>query len=165
MCKCSLCFLQMLKEMCAYVVRMLSCACWWPLLVLVQFIDLAARPYKTVTAQSVTLAATSLTQCVSAGGKKTPVQYGVTHTLVQYMWESVCTWSRWRCVFTCLFEGCSVFSHLFPWEFIYEVLDQITGFMQEVEAKVNKAENWPSGNVCTQSSPAVVPSPEIRTYS
>lgn len=37
---------------------------------LVQFIDLAARPYKTVTAQSVTLAATSLTQCVSAGGKK-----------------------------------------------------------------------------------------------
>lgn len=45
-----------------------------------QFIDLAARPYKTVTAQSVTLAATSLTHCVSAGGKKTPVQYGVTHT-------------------------------------------------------------------------------------
>lgn len=47
---------------------------------LVQFIDLAARLYKTVTAQSVTLAATSLTHCVSAGGKKTPVQYGVTHT-------------------------------------------------------------------------------------
>lgn len=165
MCKCSLCFLQMLKEMCAYVVRMLSCACWWPLLVLVQFIDLAARPYKTVTAQSVTLAATSLTHCVSAGGKKnTSAICSHTH------WYSTCGnlcahLSRWRCVFTCLFEGCSVFFHLFPWEFIYEVLDQITGFMQEVEAKVNKAENWHSGNVCTQSSPAVVPSPEIRAYS
>lgn len=52
---------------------------------LVQFIDLAARLYKTVTAQSVTLAATSLTHCVSAGGEKnTSAIWSHTH------WYSTC---------------------------------------------------------------------------
>lgn len=99
-------------------VRMLSCACWWPLRVLVQFIDLAARPYKTVTAQSVTLAATSLTHCVSAGGKKTPVQYGVTHTgtvhvgiCVHLKSMEVCVYmSVWR--LRCVFSSLSMRIHL-----------------------------------------------------
>lgn len=69
----------------------------WPLVVPIQPIDLSVRPYKTVTTQSVTLAATSLTEsmcvCVS---KREWVQYGVTHTGVC---EFVCTGSLWSCVY------------------------------------------------------------------